>query len=892
MAISKAVIASLLVSLLIFHLVEADYNEMMIRGDGSGVMVLHYTDDQGRRERRHSLSLPENSLQFDPYSSVKLVNWTQSNDCCQWNGVTCDYFGHVIGLDLSRKSISNGIDHSSALFSLSLLETLNLAYNSLNSTPIPSSIGNLTNLRYLNLSNSGFSGQIPTGLSLLTGLVILDLSSKNYLENSSLKIENPNLSTLFGNHDGVKELYLDGVNISANGYEWGQAISSSMPNLRLLSLSNCYLSGPIDSSLRKLKNLYKVNLGNNNLASPIPDFFANFPNLTVLILSSSSLNGTFPGNILGKVQTLETLNLASNELLNGLLPYFPKNGSLRNLVLSFTSFSGNLPEFIGSLTELRRMSLTELRRIEIPGCNFSGPIPNSFANLSQLVYLDFSSNNFTGPIPSFQGSKNLTYIDLSHNALTGVVLSAHFEGLLDLVYIDLAYNSFTGTIPSSLFSLPSLQKIQLSNNRFGGQISGSSNESPSPLDTLDLSSNNLEGPIPPYFFDFQWLNILSLSFNNFSGIVELQSIQRLRNLTRLELSYNNLRVNVSINISSLSSFPQLTVLSLASCNLQKFPVLINQSRIIQLDLSDNQISGVIPNWIWNVGNQSLAYLNLSCNFLVGLQSEYTMPRLSVLDLHSNQLGDEIPLPPETAIYVDYSSNNFTTIPGEIGNGISSANFFSLANNTITGPITRSICNGSNLRVLDLSNNMLSGTIPQCLIENSSKTLGVLNLGSNSLSGNIFGTFPQGCVLRTLDFNGNRLEGNVPESLSNCTMLEVLNLGRNSMTGNFTAFLENSSNLRVLVLRSNGFQGGISCPGLNNSAWPKLQIIDIALNNFSGHLPPKCFLHWKAMIDRSNSHLRYEFLKLNNYYYQDKVTVTVKGQEMELVKILINSVYCH
>ncbi|KAI8557056.1 hypothetical protein RHMOL_Rhmol05G0304500 [Rhododendron molle] len=233
------------------------------------------------------------------------------------------------------------------------------------------------------------------------------------------------------------------------------------------------------------------------------------------------------------------------------------------------------------------------------------------------------------------------------------------------------------------------------------------------------------------------------------------------------------------------------------------------------------------------------------------------------------------------IYLDYSSNNFTTIPGEIGNGVSSANLFSLANNAITGPITRSICNGSNLRVLDLSNNMLSGTIPQCLTENCTETLGVLNLGNNNLSGNIFGIFPQACVLKTLD-----LEGYVPESLSNCAMLEVLNLGSNNMNGNFTCFLKNSSNLRVLVLQSYIFRGGIRCPELNTSTWPKLQIIDIGLNKFCGDLHPKFFLHWNAMmIGRSNSHLRYEFLKLNNFYYQDKVTLTLKGLEMKLVKIL-------
>ena len=47
----------------------------------------------------------------------------------------------------------------------------------------------------------------------------------------------------------IAELYLDGVNISAQGKEWCHALLSSLPNLRVLSMSRCYLSGPIHSSL-------------------------------------------------------------------------------------------------------------------------------------------------------------------------------------------------------------------------------------------------------------------------------------------------------------------------------------------------------------------------------------------------------------------------------------------------------------------------------------------------------------------------------------------------------------------------------------------------------------------------------------------------------------------
>ncbi|KAH7865647.1 hypothetical protein Vadar_009291 [Vaccinium darrowii] len=508
--------------------------------------------------------------------------------------------------------------------------------------------------------------------SRLTRLIKLDLSSEYFI-----RIEHPDLFALLRNLSGLTELYLDGVDISVNAYEWGQAISSALPNLRVLSLRGCSLSGPIDSSLQNLQFLSEINLDSNILSAPVPDFLANFSNLKVLILSSCFLYGTFPDIIFERVQTLETLDMSYNSQLTGRLPDFQKNQSLRNLALSSTNFSGYLPESVGNLMELRRLEIDE--------CHFSGPIPNALANLSQLVYLDLSENNFIGPIPSFQGLKKLTHIDLSRNALTGVVLSTQFESLLDLYHIDLSQNSFNGSIPSSLFFLPSLQKILLSDNKFSGQITGFSNESLSPLGTLDLSRNKLEGPIPSYFFHFLRLSTLSLSFNNFSGDIDLEILQRLQNLSTLELSHNSLTVNASVSNSSSSSFPQLKTLKLASCKLQKFPPLMNQSGLLELDLSKNQISGVIPNWIWNVSGGDQVYMNLSCNLLVGFQPEFSIPVIDFLDLHSNKLQGEIPIP-ESANYWDYSRNSFSSsIPAEIGNKIACVNFLSLSDNMLSGP---------------------------------------------------------------------------------------------------------------------------------------------------------------------------------------------------------------
>ena len=444
----------------------------------------------------------------------------------------------------------------------------------------------------------------------------------------------------------------------------------------------------------------------------------------------------------------------------------------------------------------------------------------------------------------------------------------------------------------SLFSLPSLQRIQLNNNQFSGPFCEFRFVPFSVLDTLDLSSNNLEGPIPVSLFDLHHLNILDLSSNKLNGTLELCNFQKLGNLTTLGLSHNNLSINAAPTDWNSSLLPKLTTLKLASCNLRTLPDLSSQSsELIYLDLSENQIDGIIPGWIWKIGHGSLRHLNLSHNLLNGLQENVSNLEnsLSVLDLHSNQLQGRIPTPPPISIYVDYSSNSFTTsLPDDIGAYLFSAYFFSLSRNNITGTIPASICNASYLQVLDFSDNGLSGKIPSCLTENGN--LAVLNLGKNKFSGTMPGEFPGNCVLQTLDVNGNLLEGKIPPSLANCKALEVLNLGNNGMNDTFPSWLKSISSLRVLVLRANKFHGPIGCPD-SNSTWPMLQIVDIAWNNFNGVLPEKCFSNWRAMmagedgVQSKPGHLRFKVLTFGEMYYQDAVTVTSKGQAMELVKVL-------
>jgi len=838
------------------------------------------TDDQ-----RSLLIQLKNNLTLDPEYSRKLKLWNQSIDCCNWSGVTCDDEGLVMGLDLSGELIGGQFDDSSVVFSLQHLRKLNLADNMFSSV-IPSAFKRLDNLTYLNLSGAGFVGQIPIEISQMTRLVTLDLSSSlSSLPGYELTLENPNLQKLVQNLSSIRQLYLDGVRISAAGHEWCSALMS-LHNLQEVRMSDCNLSGPLDPSLARLENLSVIVLDGNNLSSAVPETFAHLKSLTILSLSNCQLTGTFQQKIFN-IGTLSVVDISFNINLQGFFPDFLP-GSLQTLRVGNTSFSGAFPHSIGNMRNLSELDLSY--------CRFNGTLPNSLSNLTQLSYLHLSYNNFTGQMPSFDMAEKLTYLLLSNNGLSGAIPSSHFEGLNNLIYIDLSYNSISGSIPSSLFTLPQLEEIRLSHNQFG-QLDEFTDMSSSKLNFLDLSSNNLLGSFPASIYQLCRLSILILSSNKLNGTMHLNKLSELRNLITLDLSYNNLSVDVNVTNADPSYFPSINYLMLASCNLKTIPgFLRNHSRIAFLDLSDNHIQGIVPNWIWKLKN--LQILNISHNLLTHVEGplQNFPSELLVIDLHHNKLQGPIPSFPENSRYLDFSSNELNSvIPREIGNYLSLTFFFSLSNNTLSGSIPDSLCNASNLQVLDLSNNNISGTIPSCLTA-TNENLWVLNLRKNNLMGPVPDAFPAASSLRTLDLNDNKLDGKIPKSLSNCTSLQVLDLGNNKIKDVFPCLLKNISTLRVLVLRENNLYGHIGCPN-TNATWRVLQIVDLAINNFSGKLPQTFLTSWKAMMSEENQdeskvkNFRYEYLQTvifgyyNPTYYPDSVTVTIKGKRMDLVKIL-------
>ncbi|XP_031284933.1 receptor-like protein 54 [Pistacia vera] len=145
------------------------------------------------------------------------------------------------------------------------------------------------------------------------------------------------------------------------------------------------------------------------------------------------------------------------------------------------------------------------------------------------------------------------------------------------------------------------------------------------------------------------------------------------------------------------------------------------------------------------------------------------------------------------------------------------------------------------------------------------------------------TFPTSSSLTALMLNGNQLEGPLPPSLINCTDLEILDIGNNMINDTFPYSLEDLENLRVIILRSNRFHGPIN----NSSAtfpFPKLRILDLSHNQFTGPLPINYFNNFVAMMPSSMDNVGFRYMFNSEFEYYS-VTLSIKGGEMEMERIL-------
>jgi len=123
----------------------------------------------------------------------------------------------------------------------------------------------------------------------------------------------------------------------------------------------------------------------------------------------------------------------------------------------------------------------------------------------------------------------------------------------------------------------------------------------------------------------------------------------------------------------------------------------------------------------------------------------------------------------------------------------------LSSNNLEGMIPQALENLHNLRVLDISNNSISGEVPNL---SNFPPLRELHLSKNRLNGSLTKGMGKLSILHILDVSSNSFGGDITDShLLNLSSLNLLDLSSNSLSLKFNSDWILPFNLDAIALRS-------------------------------------------------------------------------------------------
>ncbi len=359
-----------------------------------------------------------------------------------------------------------------------------------------------------------------------------------------------------------------------------------------------------------------------------------------------------------KLQSLRVLQLDLQ--LTGSLP--DELYELRELTtlsingpVSRTRLGGTLSPLVGRLSKLTNLSL---------GPALSGAVPASLGNLTQLVSLQLDGQ-LEGPLPvgALAGLRQLRSLRLGGRfSNVGALLEAA-AGPLAGALQELSLDGGDGALPfvevsngaggalalpgqredsdgPPTTSLPVLRAALFSGNRqlsvlrlaSQGVVGAVPREVGllSGLLELDLSGNALEGALPAEVAQLSALRVLSLSDNPQLGGALPPALWALKSLQELSLGRSGLRI---------AQFPPglfnmgLRKLDLDGVGLQgAIPGGLSGSALVELDLSHNNLSGLVP-----ATGSAMARLALAHNALRGFAKPLRLAPGALVSLEGNPL---------------------------------------------------------------------------------------------------------------------------------------------------------------------------------------------------------------------------------------------------------------
>ncbi len=302
--------------------------------------------------------------------------------------------------------------------------------NILRLTELPESIGQLTQLQSLDLSNNQLTA-LPKSIGQLTQL-------------RSLVLTNNQLTWLpetIGQLTQLRSLVLTNNKLTKLPKSIGR-----LTQLQSLDLADHQLT-KLPESIGQLTQLQSLELAHNQLES-LPESIGQLTHLPLLNFSNSQLT-TLPASI-GQLTHLQSLDLSNNQLTT-LPESIGQLTQLQSLDLSYNQLT-KLPESLGQLTQLQTLDLTE---------NQLTALPESLGQLTQLQTLDLSNNQLAALPESLGNLRQLVGLLLDSNTLTDL---PNAIGLLSqLRVLSIADNQFT-SLPKCVYNLENLKSLGATNN--------------------------------------------------------------------------------------------------------------------------------------------------------------------------------------------------------------------------------------------------------------------------------------------------------------------------------------------------------------------------------------------------------------------------------------------
>nr|CAB3465412.1 unnamed protein product [Digitaria exilis] len=305
-------------------------------------------------------------------------SWGKSNDPCraEWDGILCDANGRVTSLNLFGMGMSGTL--SDDVGNLTELRILDLSSNSLDG-PLPAAIGKLVKLEYLALIGCGFTGPVPSELGNLSELIFFIPPSLGKLSNVT---------------------WLD---LADN------LLTGSLPNSR-----------DNGTGLDQLLNAEHFHFNRNMLEGSIPEsLFNSNMSLKHILFDINRFTGQIPASI-GVIPSLEVLRLNDNGF-TGPVPALKSPTKLQVLDLSNNSFDpSNVPSWFSDLKSIMTLTMKSV--------GLSGQLPQmlfSFPDLQQLV---LSDNELNGTLDMGNNiSTNLNVVDVQNNKISSVTVYNSFN---------------------------------------------------------------------------------------------------------------------------------------------------------------------------------------------------------------------------------------------------------------------------------------------------------------------------------------------------------------------------------------------------------------------------------------------------------------------------------